>query len=862
MSSKTTYIRNPALFSGSTDLFRTAFGGYYTSEDTDNGTVDSFSPTSLETPLNNIFDKVYYEQGQTVVEYNNLIPNYTVPVRVASDSTDIGSDQEWAAYIRGGQFGERSYTAKVSDAQHEYVNISYDMPYSKYEANVLEQNSITDIVEVGYDYRDYLSQYQGNITDFETEMYIPNYYILSDLYRSVDEPEENISKLYSSRLLSMVSFEGKYTMPQKVFDFNSSKIPYAVPSDVINSFTDIRQRNTDLRLSYLTSSTFTAPSGSDVVEWARNKQKTFVFDNDAISNKDSQDPYENCLPFNMKIQFPKRESGEFVENYISTGFDSKLLAFLNNTFTTEQGITPETKSYSRYTQYMTNEEGILTDNNEVITENYKEINYIDFLTYCRDEYTNTNGDMVFVGGANLNRLAALDTNGIYRHVNTSVTVQALSYAINFLNDTSRTGLEDWDALYGGKNNYRETIAYRIEKIGGPPAGDGLTQNVLQNYWFLNSSESEIFSFFDNQVKNNKDYTYNVYAYVLCSGVKYQYTDLLLTKDLGCDIEDTYGLEFYNPDITSYNRENRLFSGSVSNGFDDSAGGTYGTEAQIYSPHKYLADFYLKYEPCLKLVEIPMYSKTLRILDNPPNVLTVTPYQTLDNTQTICFDLRNNSFNQRNYPSTITSDDEQIKERYLNANDLTETNKVLKQTKSNPSFIQVFRTTTKPTSMSDFDGNLIDTIDLTIDNVRFYTKEYIKYDNQVRTNQKYYYTFRSVNQNGVPGHLTEIYEVELINDGGYKFAIFDTILESDLGVENPIKPSTEVKKIFQLEPALEHLTLDTTDVDFNQSAESQIKNIKVGSADDSIWDKTFKVRLTSKKTGKKLDLNITYKIGSE
>ena len=99
-------------------------------------------------------------------------------------------------------------------------------------------------------------------------------------------------------------------------------------------------------------------------------------------------------------------------------------------------------------------------------------------------------------------------------------------------------------------------------------------------------------------------------------------------------------------------------------------------------------------------------------------------------------------------------------------------------------------------------------------------------------------------------------------GGYKFAIFDTILESDLGIENPIKPSTEVKKIFQLQPTIDHLTLDTSEVDFNQTAESQIKNIKVGSADDAIWDKTFKVRLTSKKTGKKLDLNITYKIGSE
>jgi hypothetical protein len=737
------------------------------------------------------------------------------------------------------------------------------LPYSKYEINELQQNSITDIVEIGYDYRDYLSQYQDRTSDFESEMYIPNYYVLSDLYLRVGETDENIAKLYSPRLLNLVSFEGKYPTPQNTFDFNSLEIPYSVPSDILDSFGDIRQRNTNLIFDYLNSSVVTAPSGSEVVDWANTKQKSFIFDGTAIENIDNQDPYQNCLPFNMKIHLTSRESGEFIENYISTGFDSKIISFLNNVFTTDDGLNPENKQYSRYTKFKTIENGILSDTDEVISENYREINYIDFLTYCRDQYTNTNADMFFVGGSNLNRLASLDINGIYRHVSTGATVNALAYAINFLNDPTKTGIEDWDSIFGNKDGYTETIAYRIEKIGGPPAGDGLTQNVLQNFWFLNSSQEEIFNFFDNQIKYNRDYTYNIYAYVLCSGIKYQYDNLLLTKDLGCDLPSgEYGLEFYDPTITSYNREDRLFSGSVDNGFDDTAGGTYGTEAQIYSTHRYLADFYLKYEPCLKVLEIPLYSKTLGIFDNPPNRLSVTPYQTLDDTQTICFDLYNGVFSKTMYPSVISDLDQQFKERYLNANDLTEDGLVLNKTISNPAFIEVYRTTIKPTSMTDFDGNLIDTVDLSLENQRFYTKSYIKYNNQVKTNQKYYYTFRIVSQNGVAGHLTEIYEVELINDGGYKFAIFDTILESDLGIENPIKPSTEVKKIFQLQPAIDHLTLDTSEVDFNQTAESQIKNIKVGSADDAIWDKTFKVRLISKKTGKKLDLNITYKIGSE
>jgi len=52
------------------------------------------------------------------------------------------------------------------------------------------------------------------------------------------------------------------------------------------------------------------------------------------------------------------------------------------------------------------------------------------------------------------------------------------------------------------------------------------------------------------------------------------------------------------------------------------------------------------------------------------------------------------------------------------------------------------------------------------------------------------------------------------------------------------------------------------VDYTNTAASQMGAMALGDADDLIWGKTFKIRLTSKKTGKKMDLNVTYKYETE
>jgi hypothetical protein len=102
----------------------------------------------------------------------------------------------------------------------------------------------------------------------------------------------------------------------------------------------------------------------------------------------------------------------------------------------------------------------------------------------------------------------------------------------------------------------------------------------------------------------------------------------------------------------------------------------------------------------------------------------------------------------------------------------------------------------------------------------------------------------------------------VNDGGYIYSKFEALYPQDL-VENVItEPTKKFKKLFQLQPNMSQVVFDTSDIDYSQEAQTQLENLRIGDAEELIWDKTFKLRLTSKKTGKKIDLNITYKLNSE
>ena len=332
----------------------------------------------------------------------------------------------------------------------------------------------------------------------------------------------------------------------------------------------------------------------------------------------------------------------------------------------------------------------------------------------------------------------------------------------------------------------------------------------------------------------------------------------LTRHLGdTDHVDRQVLEFYDPYSDDEESASALYP-SVGEYLAEN--NPYTTEAQVLSKNDYLADFNLTYQPTIKIIEVPLYSKTLRIQDNPCTGLEIQPFQVKDESRRIGFQLRNDTFQDALFPTMISDNDVTYKENYMSAKDLLDSDDVTQPTRAPIETIEVYRLSTRPTAMSDFDGALLKTINLKIKNSK-YSYNGKTFTDRIPIDHKFYYLFRTRNALGVVGYLSPIYETELVNDGGYVFAVFNTIFESDLEEDNFIDLTRPIKKLLQLEPNYRQVELGFNDVDYTQTAESQIENVVVGSADDLIWDKTFKIRLMSKKTGKKIDLNITYNLES-
>ena len=197
-----------------------------------------------------------------------------------------------------------------------------------------------------------------------------------------------------------------------------------------------------------------------------------------------------------------------------------------------------------------------------------------------------------------------------------------------------------------------------------------------------------------------------------------------------------------------------------------------------------------------------------------------------------------------------------KQEFLKANDILNTTDIVKPSISPQTFVEVYKLPQKPKSFRDFSGNLIKTVPLGIENSNFsYTTA--TFNDIVKSNHKYYYLFRTINANNIAGNVDTIVEAQIVNDGGYKYASFETLFEQDLEVESHKETSRKFKNLFQLTPNFSQTNIVTKEADYSLPSIENFEKVTIGNADDLIWDKTFKIRLTSKKTGKKIDLNITY-----
>ena len=934
------------LFSGSSDTMRANLGGIFEIVNVDEVSELTLSPffgggvyeTTIRSGegsewkefddlnlVNLFFDRTYRSGPEddphtpaVPVSDDTVIPTFKFPIRLYGKEDQITNSNQWEIILMGGTYGDIPYPTIYNESVWDDYWFETGFPYTKQEVNSLVDGStVTSISQITYDYNHYLREYQDYASTLNSELLIPNMYLVemfnlpSDiailyidtaLTEDVDFLSETVTptgRVFDQTMRDFVSLEGTTSdLDVLLSDVDVVWVPAPTfligPDDAEGAVTAWEGISDHKLHGYLSQSVPLTYLSASTRADTENMLQNIYFDQYSIwhgTPKNTFDDMENTkslFPYYININFPKFDvavdplSGDveasvpFGISLINNNFSSKFLKSLKEVFNNETySLVPEEKEYVLSLEYQSASIDSDTDSTMSTLQNtpFRTVNYFDLLTYAYENYISTTDNEYFVGEKTIHREAAIDKTATYRYINSESVLGVIEDAIEYVSNTDNFNVDSLSDLYNFPSKHNEILAYRIEKIGGPPTGDAQTQNVLQNYWIINSIISETsttmkdrIEFFDSQVKYNQDYTYNIYAYILSVGVKYQTSDLRLTRVIN-EIRDpdtdefvSWCVEFYDPD-TGLAADPLLGTPTEEETEEEEIADLPPSVITIFAEDipatPYLADFYVNVEPSLQVFEVPIDSKTLKVLDNPTNQLGLKPFQLVDASQTIGYDVEYETFAEEIYPGTISSADETLKIEYLNARDLLGSDFLPYESVSQQRYVEVYRISEMPSGFEDFDNNLVSTIDLKIKDSSFTLPNTIFYD-MIKTNQKYYYIFRVLNENLIPGHLSEIYEAELIDDGGYVYSNFDLFFEEDLSEDIFVNPSIPFKKLIQLQANMSQIVFNDSIVNYEAPAHEQLNNMGLGSADDLIWDKTFKIRLTSKKTGKKIDLNVTYK----
>ena len=117
-------------------------------------------------------------------------------------------------------------------------------------------------------------------------------------------------------------------------------------------------------------------------------------------------------------------------------------------------------------------------------------------------------------------------------------------------------------------------------------------------------------------------------------------------------------------------------------------------------------------------------------------------------------------------------------------------------------------------------------------------------------------FRAVDVHENISNPTFLYEAEIVNEHGTIFPIVNVV---DFKDKFEKQPSKSMKRFMQIIPTVLQSLIDEDSSGFinSKSAELVKSKIALSLADEKLWGKTFRIRLISKNTGKKIDFDVNF-----
>lgn len=346
---------------------------------------------------------------------------------------------------------------------------------------------------------------------------------------------------------------------------------------------------------------------------------------------------------------------------------------------------------------------------------------------------------------------------------------------------------DYEEILSGKTAYSEPVFYKINKYDEE-------NNLLQTFNFTNTTKTEVIKFVDTQVKFDKRYRYEIVSSNLVIGTKYRF-------------------QFLGRELTK--ARFRVFS-----------------------------------EPSVKIMEVPVFEKSVIIHDNPPIAPEITPifFRGVNNKVNFFFNSAVGRY--RAEPVLFNAGESEIINKYKVAQDISEEEKeIMFETDDTVNRFTLYKMTTKPTSYQDFE-DIGESIDIDTDKASS-----ASYLDTISPNRKYYYCLRARDYHNNISYPSVIYEVEIIDDTGSIYPI-SRICEFDKPVTKQSKRG--VKRFIHIKPSFRNLLSNEEEMGIEETEGPELgQRVVLGEGRDITWGKKFKLRLTSKSTGKKIDFNFTF-----
>ena len=258
-----------------------------------------------------------------------------------------------------------------------------------------------------------------------------------------------------------------------------------------------------------------------------------------------------------------------------------------------------------------------------------------------------------------------------------------------------------------------------------------------------------------------------------------------------------------------------------------------------------AEIKVTYNPSAKIIETPyFFREDESVYDAPPMFPNVQIIPYLDVNNKILVTLNGSAGSIVEAPILIEEQDGQKFASFTRVS--IPKNTIRFATDDHPRAFEVFLLSEPPNSYKDFTGNKLATVSTG-------NASSAALNIEVVANQKYYMICRSIDVHNHLSNPTYVFQFELIDDNN---AIYLVVNHYEFGKENTKEKNKPLRKYIAIRPNLSQRIVNEEASGITNSVRDT-ETIHLGIADESVWGKKFKMRVTSKHTNKKIDFDFTF-----